>query len=352
MSETPAINYPQISVDPRGVLIPCSPEEFADFISSLLGKAQVCEGTFHGSFDIHIKDIENFYHLVDQRLNEQNAAQLVSFTVVIKYSDGTSVELPSLEHFRHHNEIRPVISTGVVLTWIYLIGFQNRPIPERQQIDVEIQTRQVEEGYLPFRIQKLRGDGIEYRISYTARTWGSDIENMLRSHIQTLINSETSNFFSRLMLRFRATVEFLLGVVIFIAGIGIGTALIQLITSRKYQRVQEELSLYNSSELSFIRKQIDILYQATFGTWSIYFWGGVLIYLGVLVMISVATPEVVLKRLRLSKPSFVNLTKSSDIHRQQALAAYKRGWLLFTGSIAVAIVTSIIGNVLTWIMLG
>ena len=235
MSETPPINYPQVSVDPRGVLIPCPPEEFADFISSLLGKSQICEGLFDGWFEIHLKDIENFYHLVDQRLSEQNVSRLISFTVVIKYFDGTSVELPSLDHLRQHVEIRPVVSSGVLLTWIYLVGFRGRPIPERQQIDVEIQSsRGNEEDALYYsspRSQHSHGSGyMKYRVSYTARTWGSNIENMLRSHILTLINPNSGKF-SNALIKFRTAIQFLLGSVIFVAGVGIGTVLVQVITA-------------------------------------------------------------------------------------------------------------------------
>ena len=43
-----------------GVLVPCPPEEFVEFISKLLGKPQIAEGRFSGPFNIELTDIRKF----------------------------------------------------------------------------------------------------------------------------------------------------------------------------------------------------------------------------------------------------------------------------------------------------
>lgn len=145
--------------DPRySVLVPCPPEEFADFMSKLLGKPQVAEGRFRGPFNIELTDIENFYHLIQYRITEQNKGQLIQFTSNIHYDDGTSVEVESLVGLKTYSEVRPLVSTGVVLTWVYLVNFNNVPVPEKQQIEVNIDTsRRPRKLVQPFPFHELPG---------------------------------------------------------------------------------------------------------------------------------------------------------------------------------------------------
>jgi hypothetical protein len=48
------------------LVLPCAPEEFTEFISGLLGKAQTIEQVFTGAFEVDKNDIVNTYHLVNQ----------------------------------------------------------------------------------------------------------------------------------------------------------------------------------------------------------------------------------------------------------------------------------------------
>jgi hypothetical protein len=98
-----------------GGLIPCPTDRFAEFISGLLGESQVIKGTFRSRFDTGISDIENFFHLIQQRVAEQNRGVLVRFTAEIKYDDGSSIDLDSIESLKQYTEIRPLISVGVTL---------------------------------------------------------------------------------------------------------------------------------------------------------------------------------------------------------------------------------------------
>lgn len=53
------------------VILPCEPEEFREFISGLLGKPQTITKHMAGPFELTTRDIENFYHLVVQRVSQQ-----------------------------------------------------------------------------------------------------------------------------------------------------------------------------------------------------------------------------------------------------------------------------------------
>ncbi|PCC23560.1 hypothetical protein CIK78_16715 [Halomonas sp. JB37] len=109
-----------------GIMLPCTPEDFGEFVSGLLGKPQTIEKGFSGPFDVSRQDVINTFHLVDQRVRQQNEASLVHFTIRILYEDSSSVLLNGLDEMEHYTEVKPLVSTGVVLSWSYLIKFQNK----------------------------------------------------------------------------------------------------------------------------------------------------------------------------------------------------------------------------------
>ena len=122
------------------VVLPCGPEEFREFISGLLGKPQTINKGFRGSFEIQKQDIENLHHLIIQRVTQQNEATLIQFTARIIFDDHSSVLLNSLSDFLHYNEVRPISSTDVHLTWSFLVRFLDRDAPEKQDIEISFLT--------------------------------------------------------------------------------------------------------------------------------------------------------------------------------------------------------------------
>jgi hypothetical protein len=133
MRNTSTPTRTEFSTNPPGILIHFSPEEYLDFISGILSKGQIARGRFLGVFDLGITEVSNFFYLIDQRVNEQNTAKLIQFSAKILFEDESSVELPSLDELSSYADIKQVISSGIVLTWIYMITFQNRTVPENSK---------------------------------------------------------------------------------------------------------------------------------------------------------------------------------------------------------------------------
>ena len=104
------------SRDQYSVLLPCSQEEFGGFVSSLLGKPQTISRYCDGVFEIEKQDLINMFHLVDQRVHQQNEGTLVQFVITTNYDDHSSVTLSSLQDFLDYGEIAPHVSTGVNLS--------------------------------------------------------------------------------------------------------------------------------------------------------------------------------------------------------------------------------------------
>src|SRR6266478_5787375 len=100
----------EASTSSTSVVLPCSPDQFQNFISGLLGRPQTISRHISGPFELTRADIENVFYLLEQRISSQNEGTLIQFTVRVIYDDGSSVLLNSLADFQAYNEVRPLIS--------------------------------------------------------------------------------------------------------------------------------------------------------------------------------------------------------------------------------------------------
>jgi hypothetical protein len=183
------------TISSNSLILPFDQDEFGKFISGLLGKPQTIQAVIRGTFEISDQDIESTFHLVQQRVTQQNAATLVQFSVKIDYEDESSVLLNSLAAFRGHVEVRPLASVAAHLSWTYLITFHDKTVPEKQQIDLSFlaSARGVvgeDQIYFELPARPLRSH-IFLRISHTARTWGVDLEALLTGHVKSLFKVES-----------------------------------------------------------------------------------------------------------------------------------------------------------------
>ena len=182
--------------DEHAIVIPIDRDTLGVFIGSLLGRPQTIENSFAGNFDLGREHIENVFHLVDQRIRQQNKGKLIQFTVTVAYSDESSILLNSLEDFISYREVRPQVSVAAELSWTYLIQFEDRPIPEKQVVELSIFTHE-RRPLDPFDIlifgasfRKARSSFV-IRIQHTARSWGVDVEHLLMGQIKSWIREES-----------------------------------------------------------------------------------------------------------------------------------------------------------------
>ncbi|WP_146188307.1 hypothetical protein [Methylosinus sporium] len=179
------------------VMLPCSPDSFGEFISGLLGKPQVIEGYVDGYFELSRDDIVNIFHLVNQRIAQQNEAQLIQFSVLISYDDNSTVILNSLQDFMTYAEVKSRVSIGFQLSWTYLVKFIGKQVPEKQTIDVSYRTGRLSRYSSRLTTSSEKGElynGFYFRICHTARSWGVDIESLLTGHLGALKRANTSDF--------------------------------------------------------------------------------------------------------------------------------------------------------------
>ncbi len=60
----------------NAVILPCEPSQFREFIADLLGQPQTVERALYGRFEVDRANIENLFHLIDQRISSQNDGHL------------------------------------------------------------------------------------------------------------------------------------------------------------------------------------------------------------------------------------------------------------------------------------
>jgi hypothetical protein len=189
---------PSNPVTGGSLILPFSGNDFGAFISGLLGKPQVIESSVPGVFTLTRDDVSNTFHLVDQRVSQQNECSFVQFTVTIVYADGSSVLLNSLEAFKAHVEVRPVVSEAVHLSWTYLIKFIDKKVPEKQVVELSFAAAPMHvvgpgHGHILIIAPhfQARSTNANIRIQHTARTWGVDMEALLTGHVKSLMRPQS-----------------------------------------------------------------------------------------------------------------------------------------------------------------
>lgn len=179
------------------LILPCEVKDFTEFISNLLGKPQEEKGKIEGDFHVEPKYISNIYHLINQRVTQQNDGSLINFTIAVLYDNGTSILHKNVNDFESYYPTSDTTPIEIVISFTYLIKFSNKSVPEKQEIEVIIST---EDDRLHRNGAWISGGLIEYRINHTDRTWASDISNVIKNHASNFVNK--TSWFTKMMAQY------------------------------------------------------------------------------------------------------------------------------------------------------
>ena len=329
------------------VALPCDPREFNAFISSLLGKPQTISKAYTGSFEIRHKDIENTFNLISQRMNQQNQAHLIQFTIRMVYDDNSTVLLNNIDDFRTYSEIRPLVVTQAHLSWSYLVKFVDRSHPEKQEIDISFSTDE-EEGVavfdtddspiIPF-TRFLRLGHISFRIKHTARTWGADIESLLSGHIKHILLPEDK--VRSFIRRHSGKIATFLGFTYFSTSIAACFYSASKAEKVRLSLVEPLLANHNNLDL----KLNTLLDMVASGYWGTFFFS-VFIFTIFSLVVAVLLSFWAETSADTHKPSYILLTQKSEQHKKAADAKYRTKFFSFCASIAISIISGIISNII------
>jgi len=334
------------SSEQLAITLPCSFEDFGDFVRSLLGKPQSITNFFGGQFDLNREAIEGFYHLINDRVKQQNRVKLEMFSIRIVYDDASTVELNSFETLKEYIEVRPLVSKAAHLTWEYLVKFEDRESPEKQQINVSIVA-----DSLPSRFDAPHiwvgpayfehgSPGIGYRINHTARSWGSDIDALLSSHIRSVLL--TVPVWKRRVREWGPNIGLGTFIALFLSG------LFTWLHLRNEFWIKSQAALREAFGKSTLERKLDVLgdfiatgasdrFTSTLNSVAVV--GGI-VAVALSIWVGISASHI--------PPSFVTLTRKSEEYRTDRQKASQNRFTMFLASVIFAIITGIAGN---WLFL-
>lgn len=337
-------------------MLPCPPDQFRDFIAGLLGKPQTIERYVEGPFELTKPDAENLYHLLDQRISSQNDATLVQFTARIIYSDNSSVLLNSFSDFQSYNEVKPLISTGLHLSWTYLIQFKNKSFPEKQNIDIsfisdpsqEARARLVTGSADFIRVTHIidtRSTPCAIRIQHTDRTWGVDIEALLKGQIETLRKPQSSG--RRIANQYAGMIGFATSA----TAILVSLFLSYLVAEHFSSEYASQAKALRGSTAEALARQIDFLTGlVASGAWTRF--SLVLLFVGTVVIIGAIVCGVFISdQASQQGKTFVLLTKRATDAMHQYKQLHQRSWYSLPAAIIGTILLGVLANLIFYLIL-
>lgn len=340
------------SYDGSAVVLPCTPDQFAQFIGDLLGKPQVIQRSFSGSIDIGHSDVVSLYHLINHRLVEQNRAQIIQFSVTLSYNDQSSVTINGAEEFEKFAEIKSVETLSLTCSFEYLIRFSGRSHPERQTVDVTFNRSggavSLEDDDLPSLRHRAYGT-VVFRIKHTARSWGADIESLLAEHIKGLIKSD--GIFPTFIRRHSTAFGFPFGLVTLAGGVlALGSVSNYMNSGKNAEALAALAKIHDSSSASSLGIPVLIhlhLQLNAMAPWLQITWVVILLVSMVFaIMVWLFMGEQLSKTI----PSLLTFTRADQARRPKVLAAYNRSAWYALGAALGSVFYGVLGNYLSYLL--
>lgn len=327
------------------IALPCDPDSFSEFISSLLGKPQTISKTYTGSYEINHSDIESVFNLVVQRVSQQNKANLLHFTIKLVFDDSSSVLLNSLDDFKSYTEIRPLIVTQAHLSWSFLVQFLDKEHPEKQEIDLSFVTKGAggiaifdSEDSPVIPMSRLLGGYVSFRVSHTARSWGADIESLLSGHIKHILLPESKvRAFTR---KHSGKIALILSFIFFISSI---IACFYSAGEISNEQLSLITPILNNSEQAL--KLNMLLELMAGGFWGKFFFS-VFVFTILSFFIAIFLGLWAASAADAKQPCYILLTKKSEQYKKVADKKYTKKWLSFLASLTIGVLTGIVSNVI------
>jgi hypothetical protein len=334
------------------VLLPCEPAQFRDFISGLLGRPQTV-GRFRSEpFDLRREDIETLYHLINQRVQQQNDATLVQFVVQLTHHDNSTVTLNSFDDFIAYNEVRPLRTNGVNLGWTFLVQFRDRKFPEKQNIDITFDRtgnsrqflRETGDHHFLLMTTEERGVGVvSLQIRHTARTWATDIDALVTGQLEMFLKVRSA--IQRRLNKWSDGLGLLSGGSFLLASLFFAAQ-----TTVYYNRVKaaavEHYFTQPAASITELGTRLDTLYVVLIKDKISGFVPYGLLFLVAAFVVSIAVGTAVGLAAGASPKSLIILTKADLRAAEKEYSRRKLLWAKLMASIAGSIATGVIGNLL------
>jgi hypothetical protein len=325
------------------VAFPVSPEKLGKFISGLLGQRQTISREVDGIFDVDLSWLLHVHGLIEQRIKQQNEAARTAFKATIYYEDDLLRTIESFEALQHFSETKRVRSTAVRIEWTYVIRFPGKDLPEKQEINLRVNARGTRYFTTGLQAPRLRVNGalghISYSIAHTERTWGDDIESILRQEIDQ-VTKKTKRYETYL-----ENSLVLLGFALFLAGFLFPDYMNDRLQREALSGLQPLLATASDpaalAQLD-VGQKLDLVVKLVDPRNSVHKVGIKYRVISVVAGFALLIWCIYLSDFRRS--SFVTLTKMAEEYRLKILRKEQRRFLIMGLSFALSIVAGVLGN--------
>lgn len=329
--------------DEKFVQVPIRKKDFGDFITNLLGQPEKIQERKSGTFEVTFEWLIHLHHLLDQRIKQQNHADLVDFSATFRFDSGPERKITTIKGFRHFNEAKIVSTKSLEITWTYLVSYPNKPSPEKQEIRLALMTDRSEVVTLSntsiIKSTTSKKGVISYSISHTERTWGDDIQTLLNSQIDTLFQKEP--WYSRILA---ITVLFLM-LGFFAAGLLVPDYIEQLIREKEWAAIYANLVPEGATiESLSVNEKLDLALRLLDPTNQLHNADAWFRILSFIAGVSLAVFTAV--SFERNTPSFIVVTGEDKKRRDKHINKDRKSLALKTLSFSAAVAAGVAGNYL------
>jgi len=322
-----------------------TPAHVNALLNGALKSPKVVAGAERGVFDIDCDDVENFFHLIDQRVNEQQTCLIDKFEVSIFFNNGTSTQLNGIEEFRSYAQVKNIAATVISFHWTLLLEFPNAMAHEKQEIDIVLRASDIPQETIDIETthdsMRMSGDKFQikfgpekssygivtYSINHTRISWGLDIENVIQSHISKILVKAS---------RSDKALKHISGPLNLFTTVFVGLYIVNILIELFFY------FLLSSEDASTQKDLIEIASLSLVnGDIAKYIVVSLTMAVVVFVMFSALVSHAFNNFLK-PKPSFITLSKFDEKRRSAKLKKYKKRWafvsLVLFSNIVVAII--------------
>jgi hypothetical protein len=315
--------------------LPVDQDQFGRFVAGLLGRPQSASKSFSGSFTFDFGNIQNIHYLIEQRISQQNQAFLVEFQARMYFNDGSSITLNGIDSLLSYREFRPLVPSSLNLAWVYLIKFNNKDYPEKQEIIVDVATKveDREDYYLGYSGSD-HHNSISVRIHFTERTWGTDLLFIISEYIKTIMDSEGRKM-QRLLSRHSTIIGWISGILVFLGFSASGIFALSSLTQERLQGLR-----FNEVENLPVGEAILVILNEFSKSQATLFFG-LNIFLLLSIALSFAFGLWMTSTVNVREMGFLPLTEQGTGYKIRKLKELKKRWINFYASIIMALVVNI-----------
>jgi uncharacterized membrane protein (DUF485 family) len=186
-------------VEIRRILMNC-----ANQIQKSLIKGEEIEKVINRPFVIKLNDIINLYHIIIQRLdNDEEKIEFQNFSISVSSSGNNFHRFNSIEKFEKNIETRQIVPNTIQMTWNVIIKFTQQE-PLKQTINVDFTKPDYENTdnnydndnvfMLVYKGKPIIGNGaIIISIETTNKIWALDVMSHIRDWIEKNVEKPSIN---------------------------------------------------------------------------------------------------------------------------------------------------------------